>query len=73
MIRGQRDEPSFPEGWTPYTEADKVQAWRVQQLVNVGVPEDAAEILAREGEDLHKMVEAAKSGLAPDRLVAIFT
>ena len=63
----------IPEGWVPYSEDDKVEEWRVEQLRKAGVPEGAATVLARSKSDLHKMVSAAQDGLSAEGLLAVFS
>jgi hypothetical protein len=75
IVGGQpwrKPDEFVPEGWTPYTEADKVQEWRAEQLRRAGANDALAAALARTKGDLHKMCDAVKAGTAPETLLSVF-
>lgn len=72
-LRPTRAPDAAPEGWSLYTEADKVQEWRRDCLKRAGLDDITASILARTTNDLHLMEEAIRSGLTPEGALAVFT
>jgi hypothetical protein len=56
------------------TEQDVVEAWRLEELIRAGYPDDAAAVLAlRSDVDLHSAVRLLRQGCPPEVAVAILT
>jgi hypothetical protein len=54
------------------TEQDRVEAWRLEELLRAGYPEDAATALApRFDVDLHRAASLLRQGCPPEIAVAI--
>lgn len=54
------------------TELDRVQAWRLEELLRAGYPKEAAAALAvRFDVDLHSAVSLVKQGCPPEIALAI--
>jgi hypothetical protein len=49
----------------PQSEADKVEAWRMEQLLIAGYPVLLAVLIADSDVDLHRAIEMLKRGCSP--------
>lgn len=59
-------DPAEHSIYAPMSERDRVEAWRLQALVDAGYPIPVAEQLAnRDDVDLHQAVELVEAGCPP--------
>lgn len=55
----------------PASDAEKVYAWKVEQLSRLGYPPARAAVLADRGIDVHQLARLIRHGCPPDLAVKI--
>jgi hypothetical protein len=64
-------EPDKTTEEAQHSEPDRVEAWRLQTLIEAGYPFEHAELIAISDADLHRAVELLRKGCAPELAVDI--